>query len=410
MNLLRRLELTIYKRLLPFPRIKRLCSLLWQCLWSSVTHRRTMQPAKCLVYPNMFFGFHDKSPWDSSGKWLAGHRPVANRMAQEMEIGIVDTTVGEFRCLAQTRTWNWQQGSQLQWLKDGRSLIFNNVDAAGHAVCEIADLAGHVEVAAKCHVAALHQSSGLAASFCFSRLGRVMPDYGYRRLQAHREPRDLKSLHGLSALDIYRTSNWECLRSYTFGRVMECASLKWQDKMRVAIFNCSFAPTSNHLAFFLVAAVGGTTRLVLMVLDLRSDLLCALPIVAPSHYCWSVDDHLFVTHFQEPRGWLCERFSADGAQGVRECIDLPFGDGHPNYSPARGRLLIDSYPDRYRRQHLMSIDWPTRTIREEASLRSPLRFTGADRCDCHPRWHPAGLAVCVDTAHSGLRSMMTIAL
>ena len=79
-----------------------------------------------------FFGYYDKTPWDRTGSYLLAHRVptmTAPLDSQSIaDIGWFDLADGDhFHAVASTKAWNWQMGSQLQWL-DGlpqRALIHN---------------------------------------------------------------------------------------------------------------------------------------------------------------------------------------------------------------------------------------------------------------------------------------------
>ena len=79
-----------------------------------------------------FFGYYNKHPWDSTGRYLLAQR-VAMRTAdlgggEIAEVGFFDLQDGDrFHALGETTAWNWQMGSQLQWLRGlpGRRLIYN---------------------------------------------------------------------------------------------------------------------------------------------------------------------------------------------------------------------------------------------------------------------------------------------
>lgn len=82
-----------------------------------------------------FFGYYDKNPWDRNESRLLAHRttfldqfPRANGKADIGFIALQDNR--KFVKVGETTAWNWQQGAQLQWFRDGDSgeemIIFNN--------------------------------------------------------------------------------------------------------------------------------------------------------------------------------------------------------------------------------------------------------------------------------------------
>ncbi|MEG2632055.1 MAG: hypothetical protein RSB42_14380, partial [Comamonas sp.] len=80
-----------------------------------------------------FFGYYNKSNWDRSNRLIAAQRTPA--MDQYLTpdakatIGYFDTLDGDrFHAVGETGAWNWQMGSQLQWLAGapGRQLVYND--------------------------------------------------------------------------------------------------------------------------------------------------------------------------------------------------------------------------------------------------------------------------------------------
>lgn len=79
-----------------------------------------------------FFGYYDKTNWGAQDRLLLSHR-VADRDFEltydtVAEIGYFDMAdTGTFHVIGSTTAWNWQMGSQLQWLdaNAGQRLIFN---------------------------------------------------------------------------------------------------------------------------------------------------------------------------------------------------------------------------------------------------------------------------------------------
>jgi hypothetical protein len=80
-----------------------------------------------------FFGYYDKSPLNIDNTKLLAHRvSFDGRDVQDgdiAEIGYFDLNTNEFVKLDETLAWNWQQGSQLQWLppKYDEEIIYNSI-------------------------------------------------------------------------------------------------------------------------------------------------------------------------------------------------------------------------------------------------------------------------------------------
>ena len=86
-------------------------------------------------------------------------------------------------------------------------------------------------------------------------------------------------------------------------------------------------------------------------------------------------------------------------------------DGHPSFSPNNKNIILtDTYPDKYRNQHLYLYDISTKIKKKIGNFYSPPKYSGEYRCDLHPRFSPDGLKVCLDSPHLGRRQIIIIPL
>ena len=93
-----------------------------------------------------FYGYYNKHPWDRSGRYLLAQRvPMMTAYltgAEVAEVGYFDLqNADQFTAVGETTTWNWQMGSQLQWLGDlrGSRLVYNSRAASSDAGYPYAD-------------------------------------------------------------------------------------------------------------------------------------------------------------------------------------------------------------------------------------------------------------------------------
>jgi hypothetical protein len=74
----------------------------------------------------------------------------------------------------------------------------------------------------------------------------------------------------------------------------------------------------------------------------------------------------------------------------------------------RGFVVTDTYPDRFRNQYLVLCDLSTGTRIDVCRTHLPKVFSHDRQLDLHPRLHPAANIVCVDSGHTGKRSVVTL--
>ena len=131
-----------------------------------------------------FFGYYDKCPWNSTQDRLLAHRatfcdrfPSVN---DGVDIGFFDLAgQREFRPLAQTTAWNWQQGSQLQWVEAaGREqVLFNARESEGIRACLLDPDTGST-TGLNASVYTVSSDSQTALTLNYGRLFNQRMDYG----------------------------------------------------------------------------------------------------------------------------------------------------------------------------------------------------------------------------------------
>ncbi len=91
-------------------------------------------PVHCVTpgLPGCIHRFYDSSPFSPSGRYLAVTRfPFEDRLpsaGEAAEVVVVDLETGDASTVAETRGWDTQLGAQVQWGRDDRTLLFNDVD------------------------------------------------------------------------------------------------------------------------------------------------------------------------------------------------------------------------------------------------------------------------------------------
>ncbi|MBU4485843.1 MAG: hypothetical protein KKD38_02850, partial [Candidatus Delongbacteria bacterium] len=71
-----------------------------------------------------FFGYYDKSPLNSTGKYIAfhqtrsGHSRLTQDPGHEINIMLYDKENSEYKKISSSKAFNLQQGSRLMWLNE----------------------------------------------------------------------------------------------------------------------------------------------------------------------------------------------------------------------------------------------------------------------------------------------------
>jgi len=241
-------------------------------------------------------------------------------------------------------------------------------------------------------------------SLNFSRLHRLRPGYGYAALLDDSADAPVPVEDGLWRIDM-QSGDTEFLFS-----IAEIACMQPLRSMTGAehYFNhVQFNPSSTRFLFFHLWLNKGRrfSRLITCDVD-GEDRYVLINEGHVSHYAWKSDVELlaYSTHADTGTRYHLYRDKS----GVRSVVGegVLVEDGHPSYSPDGSLLLVDTYPDRLREQHVLLYGPERQTSEWVAAFFSPRRFDTTDvRCDLHPRWSHCGRYICVDSACEGKRAM-----
>lgn len=123
--------------------------------------------------------------------------------------------------------------------------------------------------------------------------------------------------------------------------------------------------------------------------------------------CWINSDKVFgyLRHYGKDGFYFIDTNTNE----FTECTtlsNLRSGDGHPSYN--KGRIVIDTYPDKSRMQHLYLYDIEENKVFDILELFQNVKYQGESRCDLHPRFSSDGTRIYFDTVYSGKRTLSYI--
>ena len=396
-----------------------------------------------------FFGYYNKSNWDKGNRLLLAQRTpwMDQYLTPEVKatVGYFDTGDGDrFHAVGETGAWNWQMGSQLQWLDGapGRQLVYNDrtgdikarYPGFGAVVVDV-DSGARRQLPMPVYVVA--PSSAWALSVNYRRLYATHETIGYSepgqpfelplapaddgiwrmdmasgdaallvsyaQLKAfHHRPSMDKAIHWVSHIEVNPSSSRILFLHRWTERVKDETCFLHRlitmnpDGSGMRLLECSDHPLPQLADDFDPAAVG--------TFDYEKSEYQI------SHPLWQDDGHIIV--WGPHAGEIHYHLYHDAEGGAVEVVGrgVLVENGHMTFSPVDKRwMLSDTYPDdRTHERFLFLFDMHTGERRNLGSFYATPELSKENRCDLHPRWSRDGRLVCIDSVHEHQRQMYVL--
>lgn len=411
-----------------------------------------------------FFGYYDKRPCDKSGGLFLAHKvsfldrvPKKGELA---EICVIDSkNNNKIEKISESKAWNWQLGSMLQWFGPdfNKKIIFNDL-RNNKFVSVIYDLNSDSEKIIDFPVYAVNPLGKNAVSLDFSRLNKLREGYGYWGLE-----NGLKNFEAVPDNDgIYFVDleNNKTRLIISFKRISDLNHSELMESGFHWVEHLTFSPFGSRFAFihrFQLENNRVYSRLISVNTD-GSDLRVLLDSGMASHFCWKNDKEIliwaravsFASKMEKKAGilnylipiyhalynnlkflksFLKQKIARDCVFLIKDEIGnnikkigegILTEDGHPTFSPDGKWIVWDSYPDGKHFRSLFIYNLETgekKDIGKFYSLPNE-KFKGgyigdwdkwdlsAMRCDLHPRWlNGDETRICFDSVHEGSRQI-----
>ncbi len=362
---------------------------------------------------NHYFGYYDKRQFDGSGRYALGLKcGIFDRMqsgGDAAELGMIDLLKHhEWIPIGKTRAWNWQFGCMAQWMPAGGEVVYN--DGRSGKLCSIVlhPASGRQRVIPH-PVFDVHPAGRLALTLDFSRLWHLRPETGFHYAAGGAIPHRVPEDDGLFTLDLETGGKKLIVSLAGVFRKNKVPSMEnachyithplWnRDGSRLLFWHRWKDPGEMN---------GPTYSRVYTVYPDGSGIF--LLMENNSHTAWLGSEMVLVWAVEAERGghyYLCRDRTAERditGEGVLT------GNGHFTFSPCSRWLVTDTPIDRSGERAVLLYCCRTGECFEIARFLShPSLGRKELRCDLHPRWHPDGRRVCVDSSHEGSRQMYLI--
>lgn len=396
-----------------------------------------------------FFGYYNKSNWDKSNRLLAAQQTpwMDIYLTPEVKatIGYFDTQDGDrFHEVGETGAWNFQMGSQLQWLDGapGRKLIYN--DRTGDMSARypgfgavVVDVDTQERRVMPMPVYVVAPSSAWALSVNYRRLYITHETIGYSEPGQPFELPLAPADDGIWRMEL-ATGDARLLVSY--AQLKAFHPVTSMDKAIHWVSHIEVNPASSRILFLhrWTERVKDETCFLHRLITMNPDgsdmrlLECSnhpLPQLADdfdpdavgtfdyekseyqiSHPLWQDNEHIIVwgPHAGEIHYHLYHDVEGGEVQVVGRNVLVE--NGHMTFSPVSTRwMLSDTYPDDSTHERFLFLfDMQTGERRNLGSFYATPDLSKENRCDLHPRWSRDGKQVCIDSVHEGQRQMYVL--
>ena len=367
-----------------------------------LTEGRRLTPEK----ENCYFGYYDKSPYSSDGSRFLYHSIPAMRAPQvgeKAKIFIQEARTGNRKQLGTTLAWNLQQGAMLRFYDDN-TVAWNDYQD-GRYCTVFHSLEDSSERILPFPLYDIDKSGTWGLTLEFERLNVDAEGYGY----IQQGVTEFASPATISVVDI---KSQTCKVILDSDRLNELYPIPHEGVDFFYFNHLNFNPSGDRFLFIerYVYQHKRYSRLFTSDLEGKDIRLLAAEMMV-SHFAWRGEDEfiVFCTHNGRDAYYILQ--DKEGTQ-FDEVQDSHLRvDGHPTFLlGTKDKFVSDTYPDKRRRRHLFTYDMRSHEYKELAELKAPIRYDGPVRCDFHPRLHPDGRHVVIDSIHEGYRGLYEISL
>lgn len=358
-----------------------------------------------------FFGYYDKCPWDITSRYMLcmKARDTWSDVSpkDKLKILLFDTLTKTARIVAESKSWNVQQGCMAQWLgPDYRNKIIFNDFRDGKYVSVIKNvITGMEESVISAPVYTVSADGKTALTLDFSRLYRLRPGYGYYNCP---EITDNERIPDTTCIWRINLENGEVtsLLKYT-----DFANFEQRKEMVNAEHKVNHLMLSPNGKRFMVLhrwfeGQRKYTRLVTCNVD-GTEMYNLSDDDMVSHCYWKNNNEILA--FENKRhGGPGYYLMKDKTKDFTHLWPEMCGDGHPSYSPDGNFVVTDTYPDRARIASLKVMNGEK--IKVVARVFAPFKYDNDTRCDLHPRWSRDGKMICFDSVFEGHRGLYVVKL
>lgn len=409
------IEQKIHSILMDHPIIKRKVKRIYQRINVAIGKPKKSEGDIVCVSPkdnyDYFFGYYDKSPWDTTNRYMLCMK--ANDTSKEvspnekLDILLIDTkNNNKPKKIAESNSWNVQQGCMAQWLGPSfdKKIIYN--DFRNGKYCSIIlDVFSGDERIINMPIYSVSSDGKFALTLDFSRLHRLRPGYGYSNLKDKTENEKIPNSPCIWKIDLEKNVSkpylyYKDFYNFETRKEMESADHK--------VNHIMISPNNDKFMVIHRWFVGNKKYSRLVTCDIKTKRMYNLSDDnMVSHCCWKNNDEVlgFLNKKSEGNGYYLMK---DKTKEYDRLWNHIMSDGHPNYSSNNGLIVTDTYPNKKRICVLKVSNEITNVV--VGRVFASFRYDNNTRCDLHPRWNRNSNEICFDSCHENRRALYTISV
>ena len=356
-----------------------------------------------------FFGYYDKSPWDASGRYVLCMKAKDTwsnvAPSEPAEILLIDSENDNATTkIAETYSWNVQQGCMMQWLGPNydKEIIYNDF-RDGKFCSVILNVFSREERVLHMPIYSVSNDGKFALTLDFTRLHRLRPGYGYSNISETTKSVKLPDEPCIWKLDIKSNDVTPILKYSDFAAF---EPRKEMEEAEHKVNHIMLNPSGNRFMVLHRWYVGlrKYTRLVTCNID-GTDMYNLSDDDMVSHCYWKNDDEIIA--FENKKGIGAGYYlMKDKSDEYIHMWPNMSEDGHPSYSLDGSLVVTDTYPNRARVSSIKIMAGGE--VRVIGRVFATFKYNNDTRCDLHPRWSRDGKKICFDSVHEGHRGLYYI--
>ncbi len=358
-----------------------------------------------------FFGYYDLQPFDKKSERHLAHRTTfADRLQTQndvVEIGYITIKDKVFHKVTESRAWNFQQGTLLQWFNDDDIIYNDYIDGKYRSVIRNVDTGAVKKIVCR-PLAHLSLDRKWGLSINFPRVFDFRPGYGYCNTKDEFYDVNAPENDGVYLVDIEKN---ESKLIINYKQLTEVFPEKPFCDMKLVVNHITFNPSASRFLFLLrnFPEEGKIWGTILVTADRDGKNMRNLTnYEVNSHYHWKNNEEIII-YSGLPKWGIYFLNDKTGERKILNDELCNADDIHCVYSPDRTCFIGDGYPDKDNYRHIFLYDLEKEKSTEILKIYSEPVCTTDIRCDLHNRFNEDGTIVSFDSYKAGRREIYAFA-